>query len=240
MTEFKAAQFRNMPCGVAEPRVSTFVTGFAECHRQTMFGLPGGSEILVALLRSTGNGDPAGLAVKLLSHFGTFSEVLGAPAGRLAEIDGLGPQAINLIKVAQMAAQRFARDALPQDKPLLTCRGEMIHYLRTVMAFEPVEQFRVIFLDRRNRLIGDEVQQVGTIGYTPVFPREVMRRSLELFATAIVLVHNHPSGEVAPSAADIALTRAIVSAASALDIVVHDHIIIGRDGHSSMRELKLM
>ncbi len=107
------------------------------------------------------------------------------------------------------------------------------------MAFEPVEQFRILFLDKKNRLIADEVQQVGTVDHTPVYPREVIRRALELSATALILVHNHPSGDPAPSSADVRMTREISDAAKGIGIIVHDHIIIGRAGHASLRALKL-
>ena len=117
--------------------------------------------------------------------------------------------------------------------------NEVIDYCRAHMAFEDKEQFRILFLDKRNQLIADEVQQVGTVDHTPVYPREVIRRSLELSATALVLVHNHPSGDPTPSTADVRMTKAIADVAKPLGITVHDHIIIGRSGHVSMRGLKL-
>jgi len=108
------------------------------------------------------------------------------------------------------------------------------------MAFADKEQFRILFLDKRNQLIADELQQVGTVDYTPVYPREVVKRALELSATAIVLVHNHPSGDPTPSQADIQMTKSIVAIAAPLGISVHDHIIVGKNGHSSLKGMKLM
>jgi DNA repair protein RadC len=130
------------------------------------------------------------------------------------------------------AAQRFARDPV-RAGPLLDSWKSVIDYCRAAMAYEPVEQFRILFLDKRNQLIADEVQQSGTVDHTPVYPREVVKRALELSATAIVLVHNHPSGDPTPSRADIQMTKQIVDVAKPLGIVVHDHIIVGRNGHAA-------
>ncbi|UJQ95361.1 RadC family protein [Mariluticola halotolerans] len=182
--------------------------------------------------------DTKPIAKAMLARFGSFSEALGAPTHLLEEIDGLGPTAVIDLKVIMTAAQRFARDQIP-DRPMLSSWAELINYCRSQMAFETHEQFRILFLDKKNKLIADEVQQVGTVDHTPVYPREVIRRSLELSATALILVHNHPSGDTSPSPADVQMTRAIADVATPLGITVHDHIIIGRSGHSSMRALKL-
>jgi DNA repair protein RadC len=122
----------------------------------------------------------------------------------------------------------------------LSSWNDVIDYCRTGMAFADKEQFRLLFLDKRNQLIADEVQQTGTIDHTPVYPREVIKRALELSATALILVHNHPSGDPTPSAADIEMTQTIIEIASPLGIAVHDHLIIGKDGHASFRALKLI
>jgi DNA repair protein RadC len=182
--------------------------------------------------------DTKPIAKAMLDRFGSFSEVLAAPAHLLEEIDGMGPSAVTDLKVVLAAAQRFGRDKLP-DRPILGSWQTLIDYCRAQMAFESKEQFRILFLDKKNKLIADEVQQVGTVDHTPVYPREVIRRTLELSATALILVHNHPSGDPNPSQADIQMTRAIADIAGPLGVIVHDHIIIGRAGHVSMRGLKL-
>ncbi len=184
--------------------------------------------------------DTKALAKELLARFGSFSEVLGASPARLAEVKGLGPTSITNLKVMQAVAQRYGRDQIDMDQPILASWTQLIDYCRSQMAFETVEQFRVLFLDKKNRLIADEVQHVGTVDHTPVYPREVIRRSLELSATALILVHNHPSGDPAPSAADVRMTREISDIAKPLGIVLHDHIIIGKGGYASMRGLKLI
>jgi DNA repair protein RadC len=125
-------------------------------------------------------------------------------------------------------------------RPVLASWAAVIDYCRAAMAFEEREQFRILFLDRKNAVIADEVQQTGTVDHTPVYPREVVRRALELSATAVILVHNHPSGDPTPSRADVTMTKQIVDVAAPLGITVHDHIIIGRDGHASLKGLKLM
>lgn len=184
--------------------------------------------------------DTKALAKLLLARFGSFSAVFAAAPERLAEIDGLGETTIANLKVMQAIGQRFSRDRLKSDKPILGSWSELIDYCHAQMAYENIEQFRILFLDKKNRLIADEVQQRGTVDHTPVYTREVIKRTLELSSTAIILVHNHPSGDPAPSAADVQMTRAIVDVAKPLGITVHDHIIIGKSGHASLRGLKLI
>ncbi len=182
--------------------------------------------------------DTKPIAKAMLDRFGSFSETLGAPAHLLEEIDGLGPTAITDLKVILAAAQRIGRDAI-QERPVLASWTAVIEYCTAQMAYETKEQFRILFLDKKNKLIADEVQQVGTVDHTPVYPREVIKRSLELSATALILVHNHPSGDPQPSTADIQMTRQIADIAKPLGIVVHDHIIVGRTGHASLKGMKL-
>lgn len=182
--------------------------------------------------------DTKPIAKAMLDRFGSFSETLGAPAHLLEEIDGLGPTAITDLKVILAAAQRIGRDAI-QERPVLASWTAVIEYCKAQMAYETKEQFRILFLDKKNKLIADEVQQVGTVDHTPVYPREVIKRSLELSATALILVHNHPSGDPQPSTADIQMTRQIADIAKPLGIVVHDHIIVGRTGHASLKGMKL-
>ena len=192
----------------------------------------------LVLFRILPRRDTKPIAKAMLDRFGSFSEALSAPPHLLEEIEGLGTTAIADLKVILAAAQRFSRDQI-NKKPVLGSWNEVIDYCRAHMAFEDKEQFRILFLDKRNQLIADEVQQIGTVDHTPVYPREVIRRSLELSATALILVHNHPSGDPTPSTADVKMTKAIADVAKPLGITVHDHIIIGRSGHVSMRGLKL-
>jgi DNA repair protein RadC len=183
--------------------------------------------------------DTKPLAKALLTRFGSFSEVLAAPQARLLEVSGVGEAVAHHLKVTHAAARRFARDPV-RKRPLLASWTAVIDYCRAAMAYEPIEQFRILFLDKKNMLIADEVQQSGTVDHTPVYPREVAKRALELSATAIILVHNHPSGDPTPSRADIEMTRQVVDTATPLGIAIHDHIIIGKDGHVSLKGLKLM
>ncbi|MEQ1770827.1 MAG: DNA repair protein RadC [Devosia sp.] len=184
--------------------------------------------------------DTKELAKHLLKQFGSISGVLSAPRERLAEVKGLGETTVSHLKVILGVAQRFARDKIDLDLPVLSSWTALIDYCRSAMAFEDVEQFRVLFLDKKNRLIADEVQQKGTVDHTPVYPREVIKRTLELSATALILVHNHPSGDPSPSTADVQMTRQINDIARPLGITVHDHIIIGKSGHASLKALKLL
>ncbi|MEO8756368.1 MAG: DNA repair protein RadC [Devosia sp.] len=184
--------------------------------------------------------DTKDLAKLLLKRFGSFSGVLSAPRERLEEFKGLGDLSITSLKVVMSASQRFAHDKVDRDLPILSSWSSLIDYCRAAMAFEDVEQFRILFLDKKNRLIADEVQQRGTVDHTPVYPREVIKRTLELSATALILVHNHPSGDPSPSTADVQMTRQIIDVAKPLGVTVHDHIIIGKSGHASMKGLKLI
>src|SRR3954466_3385448 len=179
------------------------------------------------------------LAKTLLKKFGSFAEAIHAPDARLREIDGIGEATITQIKLIAAAASRITKGQLKQ-RTMLSSWNDVIDYCRTSMAFADKEQFRILFLDKRNQLISDEVQQVGTVDHTPVYPREVIKRALELSATAILLVHNHPSGDPTPSQADIQMTRAIIEIAGPLGISVHDHLIVGKHGHASMKGLKLI
>jgi len=191
------------------------------------------------LFRAIPRRDVKPLAKALIARFGSFAEVVSAPRPRLREIDGLGDAAIAEIQIVQAAANRLARGAV-KKRTALSSWSAVLDYCRTSMAFADKEQFRVLFLDKRNQVIADEVQQTGTVDHTPVYPREVIKRALELSATALILVHNHPSGDPTPSRADIQMTQAIVEIAKPLGISVHDHIIVGKDGHTSLKGLKLI
>ncbi|MBS9720658.1 DNA repair protein RadC [Tianweitania sp. BSSL-BM11] len=188
----------------------------------------------IALFGVIPRGDTKDTAKRLLKRFGTFAEVVGAPKHLLQEVEGIGPNAATDIKVLAAVAQRIARGAVIQ-REALTSWNLILEYLRTAMAFDAVEKFRVLYLNKKNLLIADEVQQEGIVDHTPAYPSKVVNRAYNLGATAIVLVHNHPSGDPEPSRADIDLTKAIIAAAKNHNIVVHDHIIIGRNGHASLR-----
>jgi DNA repair protein RadC len=179
------------------------------------------------------------LAKRLIARFGSFAEVINAPEALLAEVKDVGDAVITELKLVRAAALRLMRGEL-LERPVLSSWSEVLHYCRAAMGFESREQFRILFLDKKNHLIADEVQQEGTVDHTPVYVREVVKRALELSATAIVLVHNHPSGDPTPSRADIEMTRQIVEAAKPLGLVVHDHIIVGRQGHVSFKGLRLI
>ena len=193
----------------------------------------------LALFRALPRRDTKPIAKALLKQFGTIAEILSAPAARLKEVDGIGDAVVVELKLIKAFAERIAGDAV-RKRPVLTSWSALLDYCRTAMAFEEREQFRILFLDKKNGLIADEVQGVGTVDHTPVYPREVIRRALELSATAIILVHNHPSGDPTPSRADISMTETIVEVGKPLGIIVHDHLIIGRDGHTSFRGLGLI
>jgi len=172
----------------------------------------------------------------LIARFGSFAEVINAPEPLLREIKGIGDAAIAELRLVATASQRLQRSQIAH-KPVLSNWSSVLEYLRAAQGFESREMFRILFLDKRNRLIADEIQGQGTIDHTPVYIREVVKRALELGATALILVHNHPSGDPAPSRADIDMTQMIVSAAKPLGVSVHDHIIVGREGHASLRAL---
>jgi DNA repair protein RadC len=191
------------------------------------------------LFRALPRRDVKPLAKALIQKFGSFAETISAPERRLAEVKGLGASAITELKIVQAAASRLAKGAV-QKRTVLSSWSAVLDYCRTAMAFSEKEQFRVLFLDKRNQLISDEVQQTGTVDHTPVYPREVVKRALELSATAIIIVHNHPSGDPTPSRADIQMTQSIVDIAGPLGISVHDHIIVGKEGHASFKGLKLI
>jgi len=193
----------------------------------------------LVLFRAIPQRDVKPLAKELIATFGSFAEVVGAPRARLVAMKGLGEAAVNELKIVHAAAQRLAKGEL-RKRPVLSSWGNVLDYCRTAMAFSDKEEFRLLFLDKRNQLIADEVQQRGTVDHTPVYPREVVKSALELSATALILVHNHPSGDPTPSRADIQMTQAIIDVAKPLGIAVHDHIIVGKEGHASLKGLKLI
>jgi DNA repair protein RadC len=201
--------------------------------------LPDYELIELVLFRAVPRRDTKPLAKAILARFGTFAEAMSAPDELLKEVPGLGEAAITEIKLVRAAALRLVRGEV-LERPVLASWSQVLDYCRASMGFEPKEQLRILFLDKRNQIIADEVQQEGTVDHTPVYVREVVKRALELSATAIVLVHNHPSGDPTPSRADIEMTKQIVQSAKNLGIVVHDHIIVGKQGHASFRGLGLI
>lgn len=196
-------------------------------------------ELLELVLFRVPRRDMKPVAKALIARFGSFAEVMNAPEERLLEVPGVGDSIVTEIKVVRAASLRLTRAGAMQ-RPVLDSWSAVLDYCRASMAYEAKEQFRILFLDKRNRIVADEVQQQGTVDHTPVYVREIVKRALELSATAVILVHNHPSGDPTPSRADIEMTTQIVQAARNLGIVVHDHIVVGRDGHASFRGLGLM
>jgi DNA repair protein RadC len=183
--------------------------------------------------------DTKPIARALLARFGSFAGALAAPPQELGTIEGLGEAGMAALKTVQAAALRLAR-AEVIDRPVLNNWDRLLAYLTAAVSRERVEQFRILFLDTRNRLIADEAQARGTVNHTPVYPREVVKRALELQATALILVHNHPSGDPTPSRADLEMTQEIKAAAASLGIVLHDHLIVGNGRHLSFRREGLL
>jgi DNA repair protein RadC len=193
----------------------------------------------LALFRAIPRRDVKPLAKALIARFGSFAETIAAAPERLAEVDGMGESAITEFKIIEAGARRFAKGAAKKRLPIGSW-SEVIDYCRTAIGFADREEFHVLFLDKRNNLIADEKFGAGTVDHTPVYPREVVNRALELAATAIVLVHNHPSGDPAPSAADVKMTLDIIAIGAPLGVNVHDHLIVGRQGHASLKGLRLI
>ncbi|MEQ1952510.1 RadC family protein [Mesorhizobium yinganensis] len=225
---------------VAKPQHAGHRDRLRQRFREAGSGALADYELLELLLfRSIPRADTKARAKALLKRFGSLAEVLGAPEHLLREVEDIGEGAALDLKVVAAAAQRMARGEI-KGREILSSWTQVIDYCRAAMAFEDREQFRILFLDKKNALIADEVQQTGTVDHTPVYPREVVRRALELSATAVILVHNHPSGDPTPSRADIDMTKTIIASAKPLGISVHDHIIIGKKGHTSMKGLMLI
>ncbi|MGR3373964.1 MAG: RadC family protein [Pseudooceanicola nanhaiensis] len=203
--------------------------------------LSGGAEAMpdyelleMVLFRANARADMKPVGRRLLDTFGDFNGVLSAPVAELTRVDGVGQSTAIEIKLVAAAAQRLAR-ARVMDRPVISSWTALIDYCHTAMAHRETEQFRVLYLDRKNILIADEAQGEGTVDHVPVYPREVVKRGLELNASALILVHNHPSGDPTPSDADIDMTRQVQLAAEALSMTVHDHIVVGRSREVSFR-----
>lgn len=201
--------------------------------------LPDYELIELVLFRAIPRRDTKDLAKRLIARFGSFAEVLSAPDARLKEVAGVGEAVVTELRLIRAAALRLMQSQI-SSAPLLSSWTQVLDYLRAAQGFEAREQFRILFLDKKNRLIADEVQGEGTVDHTPVYVREVVKRALELASTAIILVHNHPSGDPTPSRADIDMTRMIVDAGRPLGVMVHDHVIVGRAGYASFRAMRLI
>ena len=228
----------------SQPFASTGPQGHRARMRDRLLNRGGASladyELLEMLLFfAFKKGDTKPLAKSLINRFGSFSRALCAPPSELFDTRGLGVHSVAALKLVQEAAIRLAR-AEVMDQPVLNNWDRLMDYLNAVLARERIEQFRILFLDPRNRLIADEAQARGTVNHTPVYPREVVKRALELHATAIILVHNHPSGDPTPSRADIEMTREVREAASVLGVVLHDHVIVGNGSWLSFRREGLL
>jgi DNA repair protein RadC len=191
------------------------------------------------LFRAIPRADIKPLAKALLKEFGDFNHVISAPAARLAKVSGIGAAAVTELKLVEAAAHRLAR-ARSLGREALSSWSALMTYCKTVMAYRETEEFRILFLDRKNVLIADEPQARGTVDHVPVYPREVAKRALELNASALILVHNHPSGDPTPSQADIDMTRRIETALGAISVILHDHVVIGKETDASFRELGLL
>ena len=191
------------------------------------------------LFNSIPRRDVKPIAKELMRQFGNIGEICGAPIHRLIDVKGIGEKTALDLKLLHAMSAHMARESV-LGRPVLSSWNALLDYCRTAMQFEPVEQFRVLFLDRKNRLIADEVLGKGTIDRAPVYPREIVKRGLALESTAIILAHNHPSGDPTPSQSDIDMTFTIVETCNAVGISVHDHLIIGREEVASFKMLGLM
>ena len=201
--------------------------------------LPDYELLELILARSLPRGDVKPLAKALLARFGGLAGVFGAPAADLKTVAGVGPGLALDLKLLHEATARIGRGEA-RKRTVIASWTALLAYAKGAMAGAPREQFRVLFLDKKNQLIADEVMNEGTVDHAPVYPREVMRRALELSASAVILAHNHPSGDPTPSSADVEMTRQVVEAGRSLRITVHDHIVVGREGVASLKALGLM
>ena len=245
----KPTEFRAMPAWLFDLEEARPVTlpskppSYLRNHRKDLhnrFSNGGGQampdhELLeLVLFRSMPRSDVKPIAARLLETFGDYNRVVSAPITRLLEVDGIDETAAQDFKIVEATAHRLARARVMQ-RPVISSWDAVLDYCHTTMAHRETEQFRVLYLDRKNILIADEEQAKGTVDHVPVYPREVVKRALELNASALIVVHNHPSGDPTPSDADIAMTNQIRDAAEALDIQLHDHLIIGKSTELSFR-----
>ena len=204
----------------------------------SLTALPDYEVLELVIARSIPRGDVKPLAKRLIERFGGLPGVFGAAQAELQSVSGVGPALALDLKLVHEATLRIGKGEVAK-RPVISSWTALLAYVRVALAHEAREQFRVLFLDRKNQLIADEVMNRGTVDHAPVYPREVMRRALELSASAVILVHNHPSGDPTPSSADIDMTRQVVDAGRPLRVAVHDHLVVGRDGVASLKALGL-
>lgn len=206
---------------------------------------PGGDalpdyELLELILFSArARGDVKPLAKTLLKQFGSFAAVINAEEAALRGVDEVGDAVIAALKTVRVATQRLIKSEI-NDQPVIQSWSALLDYCKLAMGSSKVEEFRVLFLNHRHALIADEVMQRGTVNHTPVYPREIVKRALELAASAIILLHNHPSGDPTPSKADIDITKKIIDAANTVSVQVHDHVIITQTGHYSFKSFGII
>ncbi len=196
--------------------------------------LPDYELLELILFSARPRGDVKPLAKELLKHFGTFAKVIYAEESALRQVDEVGDAVIAALKTIRVAAQRLIKSEIA-DQPVIQSWSALMDYCSLAMGKNKIEEFRVLFLNHRHALIADEVMQRGTINHTPVYPREIVKRALELSASAIILLHNHPSGDPTPSKADIDITKKIIEATATIGVAVHDHVIITETGHYSFK-----
>jgi len=229
--------------GVKEATVKPHHLGHRERLRDRaraggLGALPDYEVLEVYLFRTFPRGDIKPLAKALLARFGSLAGVLSASIAELRTVNGIGEAAALDLKLVHELAQRIGREPVIK-RTVISSWSALLAYVRVALQHEAREQFRVLYLDKKNQLIADEVMNQGTVDHAPVYPREVMRRALELSSSAVILVHNHPSGDPTPSSADIEMTRQVVEAGRALKIAVHDHLVVGREGVASFKALGL-
>jgi DNA repair protein RadC len=232
------------PAGSGKPRAPAGAAGHRDRLRRRFLADDGAAmpdyELLELLLfGAIPRRDTKPIAKALLDRFGSLAGVLAASPEALQAIDGVGETVAIQLKATRAAGVRLAREEL-RSRPVLSSWDKVVDYCRARLGREETEHFWVLYLDRKNAVLADEQQSRGTVDHTPVYPREVVKRALELGASALILVHNHPSGDPTPSPADVRITKSVVEAAAALDIAVHDHIVIARAGHVSLRAEGLM
>ncbi|SNR38656.1 RadC family protein [Puniceibacterium sediminis] len=230
------------------PRTDAPQPSYIQDHRARLRErfLQGGADALpdyelleLVLFRAIPRQDVKPLARQLLEIFGDFNRILSAPVARLNRVPGVGQAVVTELKIVEAAAHRLSRSRVMQ-RHVVSSWDALLDYCHTTMAHRETELFRVLFLDRKNVLIADEAQAQGTVDHVPVYPREVVKRALELNASALILVHNHPSGDPTPSAADIDVTNQIQKAAEALGLTLHDHLVIGKSTELSFRAQGLL
>jgi len=222
-----------------KPKQSSYIGGHRKRLRNRF--LVGGAEPLpdyelleLILFRSLKNGDVKPLANLLIATFGDFNRVLSAPIERLTEVQGIGPEIALDLKLIEAATHRMSQGKVLK-RPVISSWNALLDYCRVTMSHRETEMFRILFLDRKNVLIADEIQGKGTVDHVPVYPREVIKRALDLNASALILVHNHPSGDPTPSNADIDMTETIQRACEVVGITLHDHLIIGKSTEVSFK-----